>query len=89
MTVRIIRDENGTLHRVPLTQPFKTSRGRQLDGSPHIDVWWDRDPVHKYDEMLLIRQESFRLGDPANVVMCSLAQAMDLMKALALATSKP
>lgn len=87
MAAKVIRDENGTLHRVPRAPPYTTPRGLKLDGTPSVDVWWDREPMHKADEQLIIRQENG--GDRADVIVISQGQAHDLLQAVAMALNKP
>lgn len=80
MAARAIRDEHGTLYRIPAQTKVKTPGGQWLPGSPSVDLWWDRDVgPRRNDEQLLIRQTN---GDKADVITLTLAQAYDLLHAL-------
>jgi hypothetical protein len=76
---KAIRDENGTLYRVPAFAPEPKNRSR-LTARPNVDVWWDRDAKVKSDEDLIIRQDN---GDKADVIIITQGQGYDLLHALA------
>lgn len=78
MPCKVIRDEHGALYRVPAFTPDKTNV-IALTPRPNVDVWWDRDPTHKSDEDLIIRQDN---GEKADVITLTLGQAYDLLHAI-------
>mgnify|MGYP000175519507 CR=1 FL=1 len=83
---KAIRDTHGTLWRVPAANTVKI-KGKLIDGAPQIDVWWDRDVAFKDNEHLIIRQEN--ATDRADVLTLTLAQAYDLLHAIATAIKTP
>jgi hypothetical protein len=87
MACQIIRDTFGTLYRVPAAPHVKTPVGQRIDGSPSVDVWWDRDLTQKNDETLMIRQEN--MENRADVVSLTLGQVYDMIHALGWAVMRP
>ncbi len=83
---KAIKDTHGTLWRVDAAKPV-TVKGKTLEGAPRIDVWWDREPQNKADEHLIIRQQSSETQ--ADVIQMTLAQAYDLLHAIATAIKTP
>lgn len=81
MACQVVRDEHGALYRVPPYSPPQTQKLPPKHGVPHIDVWWDRDAVHKDDELLMLRQEN--TDQHADVITLTLGQAFDLLHAVA------
>jgi hypothetical protein len=84
---RVIRDTYGTLYQIPSAKTVKTPDRRLRDGSPHVDVWWDRDHTDKAHETLMIRQEN--MENRADVVSLTLGQVYDMIHALGWAVMKP
>lgn len=88
MACRVIRDTHGTLYRIPKATTVQTPGHQLLPGSPHVDVWWDRDMGPKRnDEQLLIRQENE--ASRADVITLTLGQVYDMIHALGWAVMRP
>lgn len=87
MACKVIRDDHGTLYRIPSSKFVQTPGGQKLPGFPCIDVWWDREAKPRLnDETLIIRQDNEKGAD---VITCTLAQAYDLLHAVATAIMRP
>ena len=84
----IKKDNDGFHYTVAQSQ---THRGTS---SPSIDVWWNRQERIRIggrttqDEMLIIRQQDDN-QDSADVIICTLGQAYDLIDALWRAVENP
>ena len=87
MSAKAIKDTYGTLWRIAAAKTDKQPNGKQSQGVPSIDVWWDRDAKDKPGELLVIRQEN--AVDRADVIMCSLGQLYDLIDAANKAVETP
>lgn len=87
MVCRVIKDTYGTLYQVPAALNVKTPALKRLDGSPLVDVWWDRDHTNKSDECLILRQENE--PDHADVITLTQGQVYDLIHALGWAIMRP
>jgi hypothetical protein len=79
MACKKISDKFGSLFRVPEFKP-KDPSNKSLPARAGVDVWWDRDAVHKADEDIILRQEN---GKTADTIIINLGQAYDLLHALA------
>jgi hypothetical protein len=76
----INRDAHGTSYNIPPSQTVKTPGGKQLPGTPELDVWWARRFKSRSEETLIIKQEN--MTDRADVVELTLGQVYDLIAAL-------
>jgi hypothetical protein len=84
---RVIKDTYGTLYQIPSAKSVKTPDRKLLDGSSHVDIWWDRDHTDKATETLMIRQENEQ--SRADVISLTLGQVYDMIHALGWAVMKP